>query len=73
MELIKIPSERIKILNQAKKRVEKICKVHISIEEFEVSIDGDASDIYFAKDVVKAIGRGFEPDVEEDVLGNFLG
>ena len=30
------------------------------MSEGEVEIIGDAADVYFAKDVIKAIGRGFE-------------
>src|SRR3989338_6684150 len=64
MEFIKIHHERISILigekGKTKKEIEKVCEVTLHVEEDgEVEIDGDTAHTYFAKDVVKAIGRGF--------------
>ncbi|MEK6981464.1 MAG: KH domain-containing protein [Candidatus Micrarchaeota archaeon] len=64
MEIVKIPLERISSLigtnHEAKDEVEKVCNVKLEIsQEGEVEISGEVADIYFAKDVVKAIGRGF--------------
>lgn len=66
MEVLKIPHERIKILlgenGATKKELEKKCKVTLIIgHEGEVQVEGETADVYFAKDVVKAIGRGFQP------------
>ncbi len=66
MELVKIPSERVKFLlgedGKTKKEIEGRCKVSLNLsEEGEVEIIGDTADVFFAKDVVKAIGRGFTP------------
>jgi ribosomal RNA assembly protein len=42
--------------------IEKKCNVTLTIEdEGDVEVDGDATDTFFAKDIVKAIGRGFAP------------
>lgn len=66
MELVKIPVERVKVLigdnGRTKDMIEKKCNVTLTIEdEGDVEVDGDATDTFFAKDIVKAIGRGFAP------------
>ncbi len=66
MEIVRIPVERMKALlgeqGKTKALIEKTCNVKLAIEEEgEVHITGESADIFFAKDVVKAIGRGFEP------------
>ncbi|MGV8085487.1 MAG: KH domain-containing protein [Candidatus Bilamarchaeum sp.] len=63
-EIVKIPQERIKILigeaGHNKKLIETKCKVKLEIDsEGDVEIEGDTTEEFFAKDVVKAIGRGF--------------
>ena len=67
MEIIKIPEKRVSVLvgnnGRTKSRIQKICNVKLSIaEEGEVEIEGETADEFFAKDVIKAIGRGFEPN-----------
>lgn len=67
MELVKIPVERIKILSgekgETKAQIEKTCNVSLSItDDGEVEVSGDTAEVFFAKDVVKAIGRGFQPN-----------
>lgn len=64
MEFVKIPHDRIGVLlgekGKTKKEIEKECQVTIKIDEDgEVEIEGDTAHSYFAKDVIKAIGRGF--------------
>ncbi len=66
METIKIPEERVSVLigenGKTKKSIEKKCNVELHIEkEGDVEIIGESMEIFFAKDVVKAIGRGFAP------------
>ena len=41
--------------------------------EGEVEIEGDAADIFFARDIVKAIGRGFTPETALKLLGHDYG
>jgi ribosomal RNA assembly protein len=65
-ELVKIPAERVKVLigdrGRTKEAIEKKCNVTLIIEEEgDVEVEGDATDTFFAKDIVKAIGRGFSP------------
>lgn len=67
MELVRIPAERVKILLgsnfETKKTIEKSCNVILNINnDGEVEIIGETTDVFFAKDVVKAIGRGFSPE-----------
>ncbi len=66
-EFIKVPMERIKLFKEDNsklaKLVEEKCKVKIEIDtDGEISMSGDPTDIFFAKDVIKAIGRGFSPN-----------
>jgi ribosomal RNA assembly protein len=65
-EFVKIPQERVKVLigdkGRTKDMIEKKCNVTLIIEdEGDVDVEGDATDTFFAKDIVKAIGRGFAP------------
>lgn len=66
MEDVRIPEERISVLiggnGRTKKLIEKTCGVAITIHEEDVVIESEnKANEYFAKDVVKAIGRGFSP------------
>jgi ribosomal RNA assembly protein len=65
-EILKVPSERVHALigegGATKRLIEQKCKVTLRIErDGDVEIGGDPADIFFAKDVIKAIGRGFAP------------
>lgn len=66
-EYLKIPVERIKVLvgndGNTKKKLEKKCKVKLAVDtDGDVDIIGEPEDIFFARDIVKAIGRGFSPE-----------
>ncbi len=66
-EFVKIPLERIKVLvgkdGTTKKKLEKKCKVEFIVDsDGDVQLVGDPADIFFARDIVKAIGRGFTPE-----------
>jgi ribosomal RNA assembly protein len=63
-EIIRIPAERVSALlgegGATKASIEKRCKVELQVDrDGDVEIFGDPADIFFAKDVIKAIGRGF--------------
>lgn len=67
MELLKIPKERVQFLigenGKTKKYLEEKGEVKIFVDsEGEIRIEGSEDKTYFAKDVVKAIGRGFNPE-----------
>lgn len=66
-EMLKIPAERVKVLigesGATRSRIEKKCSVKLLIStEGDVEISGEPTEVFFARDVVKAIGRGFEPN-----------
>ncbi|HSB46629.1 MAG TPA: KH domain-containing protein [Candidatus Bilamarchaeum sp.] len=77
-EFVKIPVERVKVLlgpgQSVKKKLEKRCNVELIVDaEGEVEIEGQPSDIFFARDVIKAIGRGFGPDAALKLLTHDFG
>ncbi len=72
-EIIKIPKERVTILlgedGETKKLLEKELEISISVDhEGEVLIEGESLNLFGAKSVIKAIGRGFEPSVAKDLI-----
>ncbi|HIH37774.1 RNA-processing protein [Candidatus Woesearchaeota archaeon] len=67
---LKVPKERIPILigsgGEIKKQIEEATEtsLKISSEEGEVSISGrDNLKLYTAREIVRSIGRGFNPDI----------
>jgi ribosomal RNA assembly protein len=77
-EFMKIPAERVKALlgkdGTTKKRIEKKCNVELVVDpEGEVEIVGEPADVFFVRDIVKAIGRGFTPESALKLLGNEYG
>lgn len=78
MQIVKIPSERVKALlgesGAAKEYLERRMKVSLQADEGgAVEIDGEPIDEFIAKDVVKAIGRGFEPSVALKLISDDYG
>jgi ribosomal RNA assembly protein len=66
-QLLKIPKERIAVLigtkGQTKKNIEAKTKTRIYIsKEEEITIRGESFDTWIAKQIIKAIGRGFTPE-----------
>ncbi len=63
IESILIPRERLGIIKNEKTRVEVEAKlnVKISFHENAVMLDGEGLEFYQAKNLIKAIGRGFSP------------
>ena len=68
---VKIPKERIAVLigekGTVKRRIEKKAKVKLEIDskEGDVTVEGDSLGVYETVNVVKAIGRGFNPRIAE--------
>ena len=67
---LKIPKERVAILigkkGETKKELEEITKSKITVDskDGDVFIDGDdALSLFSVREVIKAIGRGFNPDI----------
>lgn len=78
MEFLKIPVERVRVLlgpaGATKKKIERKCNVELKVGgDGEVEIEGDPSDVFFARDVVKAVGRGFTPDSALRLMGHDYG
>jgi len=63
IESVLIPKERVGVIkdNKAREELEAKLKVKITFEENAVLIDGEGLEFYQAKNIVKAIGRGFSP------------
>ncbi len=67
---IKIPKERIAVLigkkGEMKKKLETDLGVtlHIDSEEGDISVEGEeAIQLYTCRDIIRAIGRGFNPEI----------
>lgn len=72
---LRIPKQRIAVLigknGKVKKEIEEATNVKISVDskEGDVFLEGkDGLSIYSAKEVIRAIGRGFNPDVAMRLL-----
>ncbi len=68
MQIVKIPAQRVGTLigasGQTKEYLEQRMKVTLDVDkDGAVEIEGESLEEYIAKDVVRAIGRGFEPQV----------
>ncbi|NTV23079.1 MAG: RNA-processing protein [Nanoarchaeota archaeon] len=67
---VKIPKERIAVLigtkGEVKKQIEDATSTRLNVDskEGDISVSGgDALSMYSTRDIIKAIGRGFNPDV----------
>ena len=74
MEQLKIPKERISVLIGSKGlmkiKIQKLTntKLVINSEEGDVFIEGEAIDGFNCLNIVKAIGRGFNPEIALKLL-----
>lgn len=61
---MRVPKERIKVVKDQKivKKLEGSIKIKLSFEENSVIIEGEGLELFQAKNIVKAIGRGFSPE-----------
>ena len=66
IKTIKIPNERLAIIigtkGSTKRQIQRKTKTKILVDE-EVTIEGESLDILNAENVIKAIGRGFAPEI----------
>ncbi|MFH1506071.1 MAG: KH domain-containing protein [archaeon] len=72
---LKIPKERVAVLigvkGKVKKQLEEYgkCRIEIDSKEGDVKLFGkDSVKLYMMKDLVKAIGRGFNPEIAQLLL-----
>ena len=75
MDEIRIPKERIAILigkkGEIKRKISKLTntKLQINSKEGDIIINGDDGfDIFLAKNIINAIGRGFNPEIALNLL-----
>lgn len=59
-----VPKDRINVIKdkQAVKKLENSIKIKLSFEENNVMVEGDGLDLFQAKNIIKAMGRGFSPE-----------
>lgn len=68
MHELKIPKDRVAVLvgtkGSMKRKIEKRCNVKLDIsKEGDVVIEGEDVDTFNVVNIIKAIGRGFNPDI----------
>lgn len=67
MQYLKIPEERVAVLigtgGAVKRDIEAKTKTKLTIEDGNVTIEGEGVGLMTARDVVQAIGRGFSPEI----------
>lgn len=78
MQIVKIPSMRVSALlgesGETKDYLEQRMKVSLNVDsDGSVEITGESLDEFIAKDIVKAIGRGFEPAIALKLLSDEFG
>ena len=73
--MLRVPQERIAVLigsrGEAKKRIERLAGVKLKVDK-EGRVEMNSKDPYkefVAKEIVKAVGRGFSPDDALGLLG----
>ena len=72
---LKIPKDRVAVLigtkGETKKQIESLTKTRVNVDSKEgiVQISGtDALAMYSAKEMIKAVGRGFNPEIAQLLL-----
>ena len=77
---LRIPKERIAVLigtkGAGKKQIEIVCKSKIEVDSKEGLVmisGGEALDLYVCREIVRAIGRGFSPELAKLLLKSDYG
>ena len=74
MEQLKIPKQRIPMLvgtkGATKRKIQKLTntKIKVNSEDGDVFIEGEAINQFNCLNIIKAIGRGFNPDIALKLL-----
>ena len=67
IETLKIPKDRVPVLigseGVVKRRLYNKFKTNIEIKDTDITIEGEPVNVFIVKQIVKAIGRGFSPEV----------
>jgi ribosomal RNA assembly protein len=63
IEVVNVPKDRVNVIKDSSVRdkIEKSLKVKLSFDENSVVIEGEGLEMLTAKNIVKAMGRGFSP------------
>ena len=81
MKEVRIPEERVAVLigenGESKETIEKLTECGLTVKDNLVKIEGDAIDEMDAQKIVKAVGRGFNPEkavklAERDITFHML-
>jgi ribosomal RNA assembly protein len=67
---VRIPEERIKELLELKNKVEEELAVKLLVKGNDVSVSGESVNLLKARDVVVAVGRGFDCETAMLLLGD---
>ena len=66
MKEVRIPEDRVAVLigenGETKEEIEKMTDCDLTIKDNLVQIEGDPLEEMDAQNIVKAVGRGFNPD-----------
>ncbi len=69
---LSVPFARVGALigkrGSVKRKIEETANVQLQIDGNSVFISGDAEHVYFAESVVKAVARGFNPEIALNLL-----
>lgn len=59
-----VPQERIKVIKDGKTRsnISKSLNVKLTFQDNSITIEGEGLELFQAKSIIKAIGRGFSPE-----------
>jgi len=61
IKTIRIPKDRVNVLKSCLRNIKEKTKTKISVDENLIEIKGEALNVWKAKDIITAIGRGFSP------------
>lgn len=72
---LKIPNDRVAVLigenGRTKESIEEKAKVKLYIKDNSVMVEGESLNVWKTKDVIKAVGRGFNPQKALKILNHY--
>lgn len=74
-KIIKVPEDRVAVVigknGENKERLEEESGIKIQAKENSVILEGESLKVWKLKDVIKAIGRGFNPEKALKILNDY--
>jgi ribosomal RNA assembly protein len=67
IDKIRIPKKRIHVLFEKKREIEEATNIKIEVAD-EITIEGNCIEVMNAKNIIKAIGRGFATDIAMELI-----